>query len=315
MKGILIAVFLVALVGVTKGGLLGWLEGDQPQADDPQQGPSEAVEVLRVVEEMSRNFLDLANQRGSWLQRYEVLANDSSRNSAFITELLGISRIALPIIWNAFSANMQMQRAHKLSLGEAVFYNPPAALPAPHPLQLHTTRLTDQDDYTVEITLKLNAEANIGLRMMYEPEEGHEFDWNHDDIPIAAHFRWHFKYGADREVVLTNRKGGEWSSNEYYSGTEKWPNLVVGEKFSLILVKRGRCVQLHVMKGADMYFQIPKLEPSFNYCIQVDLLCNIKRESKMAQLPRQLQVVVNEDEQGAGEVEVLGIAWYPGSVL
>lgn len=65
----------------------------------------------------------------------------------------------MPIIWTTFSANMQMNRLHLLTLGETVFYNPPAALPAPHPLQSLTTSLTDQDDYTVEITLKLNAEA------------------------------------------------------------------------------------------------------------------------------------------------------------
>lgn len=69
------------------------------------------------------------------------------------------NRIAMPIIWTTFSANMQMLRAQKLTMGETVFYNPTAALPAPHPLQSLTTRLTDQDDYTVEVTLKLNAEA------------------------------------------------------------------------------------------------------------------------------------------------------------
>lgn len=257
---------------------------------------------------MKGSLGELSNKRNSWYDRYDVLAQEATNHSAMIAELLVISRVAMPIIWTTVMANQLHSRRRQLEKGQEIFYVPPnVALgePVPHPLRILPTTLTDQDDFSVEVILKTNEEANVGIRLMFEPEEGRDLDWDNDDVFFGIHLRWHFDYGNDREISLHDRYDGSFRAGEVITPASHWPNIKVGEKFGVSIVRKKNCFSAIVIIGKDLYVQEQPEEPFVHtFCPRP------RRTSKMIAEPKKLWLVVNEDRQHTGQVEVHNLIWY-----
>ncbi|XP_042887398.1 uncharacterized protein LOC122263133 [Penaeus japonicus] len=318
-----IACLLFLLLGLTftvtptQAGVLNWFEGDtnskdELQADEPdsdeEQDSNGNNQIRRLVEAMHSSFVDLATKRNTWYDRYDILAQEAANNSRIVTELLGISRIAMPIIWNTFMAKNVWQRTARLQHGASQVYDPTRNRPAPHPLRSLSTSLTQDDDFAVEVILSLETEANVGFRLMWEPEDGDIFDWNQDDIFFSLHLR-RFHPDNDKEVVMNDKYDGRWTPEASRTSSEHWPPIQPGQKFEVIVMKNGPCFHVMVLAGEDIYVQIPKpMGYTHTFCPKP------RRQARISQWEsRPLRIVVNEDSHGSGELRVHAITWYPTS--
>ncbi|XP_064101447.1 uncharacterized protein LOC135212050 [Macrobrachium nipponense] len=316
MRGVVLtAGFLLAVVTLTAAKAFGRPYGkhlrlshqaDLPQGDDRIPGSVER-QVYSLMEAMKESLGELSNKRNSWYDRYDVLAQKATNHSAMIAELLVISRVAMPIIWTTVMANQLLSRRKQLEKGEEIFYVPPnAALgePVPHPLRILPTTLTDKEDFSIEVIVKTNEEANVGIRLMFEPEEGRDLDWDNDDIFFGIDLRWHNDHGNDREISLHDRYDGDFA-REVITPASHWPNINVGEKFCVSIAKKKNCFSAIVIMGKDLYVQEQPEEPFVHtFCPKP------RRTSKMIADPKKLWLVVHENRQHTGQVEVHNLIWY-----
>ncbi|XP_071520349.1 uncharacterized protein [Panulirus ornatus] len=313
MRQVLDLLLLSSWVVVAQAGLLDVLRVDpadhQVQHDQPQTKQPSENDVQNLIEALSRNFMELRqNQSDSWYSRYDTLAKQNANNSAVVTRLLQISRVAVPIIWNAYMGNSYLETQQNVANGGLVVYSPSGGAAAPHPLQEVRTDLLARDDFTVEVEMKLREEASVGLRLMYVRED-QAFNWEEDDILVSVLLRWHFEHGNSRELVMNNKYDGVWGPNEVIAGGKKWPSLVVGEKFVLVLKKNRECFYLHVKTGAERY-QIQLSYFHFHvFCPTLQPTEAVRKE----QSQQRLMVVVDEQHVRSGELEVHSIKWYPTS--
>ncbi|KAG7167155.1 Low affinity immunoglobulin epsilon Fc receptor-like [Homarus americanus] len=147
--------------------------------------------------------------------------------------------------------------------------------------------------------------SSVSLRLMYEPEEGHDFNWKEDDILLSVHLQWHPELGNSGEVVINDKHSRNWGSVPTVVRGNKWPNLTVGEKFSLSVIKNKKCFKIVLLLGEERFLMIPFPLSAYVFCPQA------RRQSKMEQQPRKLRVVVNEFHPGAGDLDLYSIMWYP----
>ncbi|XP_068210843.1 uncharacterized protein [Palaemon carinicauda] len=282
-------------------------DAELPQGDDPAPALVER-HIYSLLEAMKQSLGELSNKRSSWYDRYDALAMDVKDNSAMIQELLEIGRVAMPIIWTTSKIKMLHKRRERLEKGQEIFYKPPnVALgePVPHPLRILPTELTDQDDFSIELILKTNEVANVGIRLMFEPEKGHEFDWDNDDLFLGVHLRWYFDYGNSREISLHDKYDGSFRAGEVITPASHWPDIKVGEKFGVSIVKKQNCFNVVIIIGKDLYVQEQAEEPYVHkFCPRP------RRTSKMMADPKKLWLVVNEDRPGRGQLEVHNLIWY-----
>ncbi|KAK7060695.1 hypothetical protein SK128_007974 [Halocaridina rubra] len=190
--------------------------------------------------------------------------------------------------------------------GGEVIYNPPFTLPITHPLRFLPTRLTDRDEFKVEVGLLLKQEANVGIRLMFEPEHERDFDWDNDDIFVGVHLRWHFAYGPSREISVHEKYNGQFQPGETITPEAHWPDLKVGEKFLVIIVKGKECFEVYTVLGKDIYAQFYIEKPYMHRFCPLP-----RRENRMLSDPKKLRVVVNEDNPYSGDVQVDSITWFP----
>ncbi|XP_047483510.1 uncharacterized protein LOC125035277 [Penaeus chinensis] len=316
-RWLLLLLGLAVTVTATQAGVLSWLEGEassggELQADQPNSSEEQSDDgdnqIKRLVEAMHGSFVELATKRNTWYDRYDILAQQAANNSRVITELLGISRIAMPIIWNTFMAKNIWQRTERMQHGVAQVYSPLHDASAPHPLRSLTTSLTQDQDFAVEVILSLTTEANVGFRLMWEPEGGAAFDWAQDDILFGLHLR-RFHYDGDREVVMDDKYDGEWTPDAAFVPSEHWPDIKPGRKFKIIVMKKGSCFMALILSGEDIYVQLPKpMGYTYRFCPKP------RRQAKVSEwAARPLRVVLNEDNPGRGEVRVHALTWYPAS--
>ncbi|XP_069194511.1 uncharacterized protein [Procambarus clarkii] len=296
-----VALLIAYVVVVARASWLEWAQADQHDSNEDGRGS----EVEHMMEAVKTAFRELSSKRSTWYSKYHALATDAANNSAIITELLGISRIAMPIIWNAYIGSQLTERLQKLRPGNVRTFSPSAGhSSATQGLEMVSTDLTNHQDFTVEVILKLTEEASVGLRLMLEPEDGQELNRDDGDVLVDAHFNWQTTDSTSREVVLNDKYGGVWGPQEAVYGGPRWPSLVVGEKFQLSLIKKGECFSLFVRTGKDVYLQEPALTLPYTFCPQA------RRQSKMAREARRVTVVVDEDHIHAGELHLYSVLWY-----
>ncbi|XP_042225792.1 uncharacterized protein LOC121868863 isoform X2 [Homarus americanus] len=238
MKVTLTTVFLViASVVAVRARWIDFLDGveaDIPQADEPQQEQSDGSrDIGRMIETVDNIFKNMTEEQ----DRYSSLTQDAAENTALITELLTISSVAMPVIWNTLMTSQTKAIHQTICQGKAVFFHAPGDLPALHPLQDLSVGFTDQENFSLSSIMKLNEKADVSLRLMYEPEEGHDFNWKEDDILLSVHLQWHPELGNSGEVVINDKHSRNWGSVPTVVRGNKWPNLTVGEKFSLSVIK------------------------------------------------------------------------------
>lgn len=304
--GLYVCVLFSWLVAA-RGGVLWW--GETPQADEPQTDEDGGMEVLRMVEALSRDLQDVAGQEDVWLNRYQEVAQGMEGNDELITELLGISRMEMSIIWNAYMGNMMMDVTKMIEnggVGTPLFnHSTTGSLLPPPPkfLFVYPSELTADMMFQVQAVVRTTAEANVGFCLYYAPEEGDQLDFDTGDILVGVHMRWHFDYGNSREIVLNERYNGVWSRPEVVvmSG-DTWPDFQVGEKFLIAVSKLGPCFQTLVFLGRDMHVNKPFTGP------QATIYCP---KNPRTGDPRKLWLAVNEDKLGANEVIVHWLTWFP----
>ncbi|PYZ99251.1 hypothetical protein A6K26_010230 [Gammaproteobacteria bacterium 2W06] len=303
---------LAFMVTSTQAGVLSWFAedaspGEELQADEPdsdEESDAGDSQVKRLVEAMHGSFVELATKRNTWYDRYDVLAQQAANNSRVITELLGISRVAMPIIWNTFMAKNVWQRTEWLRHGAAQVYDPLRDDQTPHPLRALTTSLTQDQDFTIEAILSLTTEANVGFRLMWDHDGA--FDWDQDDIFFSLHLR-RFHPDNDREVVMNDKYDGRWTSDATFVSSEYWPDIKPGQKFEVIVTKKGSCFVVLIWPGEDIYVQLPKpMGYTYRFCPKS------RRQAKVSEWGgRPLRIVLNEDNPFSGEVRVHALTWYP----
>ncbi|XP_045116419.1 uncharacterized protein LOC123507558 [Portunus trituberculatus] len=306
MKCVLLVSLLCSWVVVSRGWVL-WSR-EAPQADQPQQDEAESsgTEVLRMVEALGRELSDRAGQEDGWLSRYQDVAQAMEENNKASQELLSVSRMAVPVIWNLYMGNSIMFFMDSLWKGGGVAghsFSTRGQVPPPPPkfLFVYPTELTADDTFVIQAVVVPTAEANVGFCAYFEPEEGEELDFDNGDIFFASHIRWHFDYGNSREIVFNDRYNGEWSRPEVTVGSDQWPDFTVGEKFIISVAKMGPCLSTTIMLGRDMHSNTPKHMSTFQFC----------PKQPRKDDPRKLWLTLNEDKTGAGEIQLHWLTWVP----
>ncbi|XP_037788559.1 uncharacterized protein LOC119583917 [Penaeus monodon] len=143
---------------------------------------------------------------------------------------------------------------------------------------------------------------------MWEPEGGAAFDWAQGDILFSLHLR-RFHPDNDREVVMNDKYDGRWTPDATFVSAERWPDVKPGQKFKVIVMKKGSCFMALIWSGEDIYVQLPKpMGYTYRFCPKP------RRQAKVSEWAgRPLRVVLNEDRPGSGEVRVHALTWYPAS--
>ncbi|XP_050710405.1 uncharacterized protein LOC126995161 [Eriocheir sinensis] len=180
------------------------------------QAAGQGAEVLRIVQELSRDLQESANQRDSWLTRYQQIADVIKNSNDLSEELLEISNVAMPVIWNTFMAvtmGISLQQIGKGAVGSPYIPSPfPLPPPQPEYLFIFPSNLTCDDKFTVQMTVIPTAEANVGFRLHFAPPDGEPLDFENGDLFFSFHLRWHFDYGPSKEIAFNDRYNGEWSA-------------------------------------------------------------------------------------------------------
>ncbi|KAK8381331.1 hypothetical protein O3P69_018430 [Scylla paramamosain] len=307
MKCVLLVSLLCSWVAVSRAWVL-WSR-ELPQADQPQQDQveeSSGTEVLRMVEALGRELSDMAGQEDAWLNRYEDVAQAMKENNKASEELLSISRMAVPVIWNTFMGNYMMHFMTAVWEEGGVAghgFSSRGHVPPPPPkfVFVYPTELTADKAFVIQAMVVPTAEANLGFCAYFEPEEGDELDFDNGDIFFASHIRWHFDYGNSREIAFNDRYNGEWSRPEVTVGGDQWPDFTVGESFIISVTKMGPCFITNILLGRDSHGNTPEPMQGFTFC---------PKQPRTGD-PRKLWLTLNEDNAGAGEIKLRWLTWVP----
>ncbi|ROT77180.1 hypothetical protein C7M84_004209 [Penaeus vannamei] len=283
------------MVTSTQAGVLSWFAedaspGEELQADEPdsdEESDAGDSQVKRLVEAMHGSFVELATKRNTWYDRYDVLAQQAANNSRgrhahHLEHIHGQECVAEDRVAAARRAQV---------------YDPLRDDQTPPSACAHHV-LTQDQDFTIEAILSLTTEANVGFRLMWDHDGA--FDWDQDDIFFSLHLR-RFHPDNDREVVMNDKYDGRWTSDATFVSSEYWPDIKPGQKFEVIVTKKGSCFVVLIWPGEDIYVQLPKpMGYTYRFCPKV---------SEWGGRP--LRIVLNEDNPFSGEVRVHALTWYP----
>nr|XP_027211419.1 uncharacterized protein LOC113804725 [Penaeus vannamei] len=140
-------------------------------------------------------------------------------------------------------------------------------------VELATKRNTWYDRYDVlaqqaannsRVITELLGISSVGFRLMWDHDGA--FDWDQDDIFFSLHLR-RFHPDNDREVVMNDKYDGRWTSDATFVSSEYWPDIKPGQKFEVIVTKKGSCFVVLIWPGEDIYVQLPKpMGYTYRFC-------------------------------------------------
>lgn len=205
-------------------------------------GRPDAIE--EIIGSIRSSFGTLSSKRDQWFQNYSRMRKLTDTDQENLTELLLVSKLAIPMIWHLYTSEVASQKKrHKKLVNEELARS----------LPYHRSFSSEYPFFHMEMTLQLQEESDFQIELVRDES--------------TKIFLLRIDYD-DRRIVFSDQNEGE-TVERYVIADDDFPAMMPGMDFRVNIQVADDCIFVSFWVG-DLSMETPMPLPAkYHWCSKV----------------------------------------------